>query len=282
MIEGEQGLVVWARGRIQSLYASLRQVDEESALARREGGWRVDARAVGVIILVCVMLSLQEYYGASSHYDILERLLRLVWGEDGGVWMNEHFRKADNARLYRLGYWVGATVLCYLIIPGLWIKVIWRDALSSYGFRLRGTLRHAWIYVAIYAAILPILVAVSTTASFQRTYPFYQQAGRSVPELLIWELMYALQFMSLEFFFRGFMIQGLRARFGAASILVAVIPYCMIHFGKPLPETLGAIFAGLSLGVLALLTRSIWLGVAIHVSVAVSMDLLSLWMKGAL
>ena len=51
---------------------------------------------------------------------------------------------------------------------------------------------------------------------------------------------------------------------------------------EPLPETLGAIFAGLSLGVLALLTRSIWLGVAIHVSVAVSMDLLSLWMKGAL
>jgi membrane protease YdiL (CAAX protease family) len=175
-----------------------------------------------------------------------------------------------------------ATVVCYLVVPAAWIKLVWRGRLSDYGFRLRGALDHAWIYVAIYSAILPVLVVASTTKSFQSTYPFYKEAGASWADLLAWESMYALQFMSLEFFFRGFMIQGLRARFGAATILVSVIPYCMIHFGKPFAETLGAIFAGLALGVLALLTRSIWLGVAIHVSVAVTMDLLALWMKGEL
>jgi hypothetical protein len=49
-----------------------------------------------------------------------------------------------------------------------------------------------------------------------------------------------------------------------------------------MPETLGAIFAGIALGTLSLFTRSIWLGVAIHVSVAVSMDLISLWLAGKL
>jgi membrane protease YdiL (CAAX protease family) len=60
------------------------------------------------------------------------------------------------------------------------------------------------------------------------------------------------------------------------------VPYCMIHFGKPLPETLGAIFAGLFLGTVSLWTRSIWLGTALHISVAVSMDLAALYYKGQL
>ena len=48
-----------------------------------------------------------------------------------------------------------------------------------------------------------------------------------------------------------------------------IVPYCMIHYGKPMPETLGAIVAGLILGTLAMRTRSIWGGVLIHIGVAI-------------
>jgi phosphoglucosamine mutase len=41
-----------------------------------------------------------------------------------------------------------------------------------------------------------------------------------------------------------------------------------------------AIVAGLVLGVLSLKSNSIWLGVAIHFSVAITMDFCSLWQKG--
>jgi membrane protease YdiL (CAAX protease family) len=51
----------------------------------------------------------------------------------------------------------------------------------------------------------------------------------------------------------------------------------MVHFGKPLPEVLGAVVAGLVLGAMALRTRSIWGGVAVHLGVAWTMDLLALW-----
>ena len=92
----------------------------------------------------------------------------------------------------------------------------------------------------------------------------------------MWELLYAAQFLSLEFFFRGFLLHGLRRALGANAIFVMLVPYCMIHYGKPMPETIGAIGAGLILGTLAMRTRSIWGGVMIHVGVAVSMDMLAL------
>ena len=82
--------------------------------------------------------------------------------------------------------------------------------------------------------------------------------------------------MSLEFFFRGFILNGLRRALGANAIFVMIVPYCMIHYGKPLPETLGAIGAGLILGTLAMRTKSIWGGVLIHIGVATTMDVLAL------
>jgi membrane protease YdiL (CAAX protease family) len=60
-----------------------------------------------------------------------------------------------------------------------------------------------------------------------------------------------------------------------------VIPYCMIHFGKPVPEALAAIFAGVVLGVLALRSGSFYLGVVLHCVVALLMDLLAVYSLGA-
>ena len=47
-------------------------------------------------------------------------------------------------------------------------------------------------------------------------------------------------------------------------------------------STIGAIIAGIFLGTLSLWTRSIWLGVLIHVTVAVAMDLAALSYRGEL
>ena len=37
---------------------------------------------------------------------------------------------------------------------------------------------------------------------------------------------------------------------GSHAIFVMVVPYVMIHFGKPMLETVGAIIAGVVLGLL--------------------------------
>jgi hypothetical protein len=59
-------------------------------------------------------------------------------------------------------------------------------------------------------------------------------------------------------------------------------PYCMIHFGKPMPESLAAIIAGVVLGFLSIKNNSIVLGFLIHCSVGMAMDMASLWNKGFL
>ena len=99
---------------------------------------------------------------------------------------------------------------------------------------------------------------------------------RSWYDFWTWEALYAAQFFSLEFFFRGFWLRAGKQGMGSHAIYAMVVPYCMIHFGKPFLETLAAILAGLFLGTLALRTRSIWSGFLIHVGVAISMDLAAL------
>ncbi len=124
---------------------------------------------------------------------------------------------------------------------------------------------------------------MSAEAHFQETYPFLglRPGERLWPRFWVWEALYACQFLALEFFFRGFLLHGLRPKFGAYAIPVMTIPYCMIHlYGKPLLESLASIPAGLALGFMSLRTRSVLLGAAIHVSVALSMDLASLWRQG--
>jgi membrane protease YdiL (CAAX protease family) len=56
----------------------------------------------------------------------------------------------------------------------------------------------------------------------------------------------------------------------------------MIHFGKPLPEAIGSIVAGYILGYLSLKSKNIFPGMILHISVALTMDLLSLWHRGIL
>ncbi len=98
--------------------------------------------------------------------------------------------------------------------------------------------------------------------------------------LLLWELFYGLQFLSLEVFFRGFMLAEAKLKYGWRAILFMVVPYVMIHFGKPAAETTGSLIAGMVLGLLALRTGSIWGGVTIHIAVAWSMDFASMIQRG--
>jgi membrane protease YdiL (CAAX protease family) len=137
------------------------------------------------------------------------------------------------------------------------------------------------LYVIMLGVMLPLVFFVSGTDSFQARYPFYKMAaGESVwPNFIIWEVVYFIQFASLEFFFRGFITLGTRKSLGFMSIFVMMVPYCMIHFGKPMPETIGAIIAGIVLGTLSLKSRSVILGIMIHYSVAITMDMMALWRK---
>jgi len=189
--------------------------------------------------------------------------------------------RAMELELYRRVSWGIGCFCVYLVIPSLVCIFVLKKSPRSMGLTTKGYKEHFWIYALMFLPVGFCVVAVSFTDAFQNTYPFYK-IPTSMSALLTWELAYALQFISLEFFFRGFMVHGLKHRYGTAAIWIMVIPYCMIHFPKPAAETVGAIIAGTVLGVLSLRTGSVLGGATIHIAVAWLMDTLSLWHKGLL
>ena len=179
--------------------------------------------------------------------------------------------------LWRLGYWAIWRVLGFLIIPAIAVAVHPGMRFGETGLSLKGFSKHVWVYGVLFVPVLIAVIIVSFTEEFSTYYPFFTGAHESLFNFVVWELFYIAQFFSLEFFFRGFMIQPLRKTMGPSVIVAMMIPYVMIHFGKPMLECMAAILAGVVLGTLALRTRSIWAGFLIHVSVALSMDVAAIW-----
>jgi membrane protease YdiL (CAAX protease family) len=212
-----------------------------------------------VLLATALSLTIQEYVGGADRYE------RWFPYDGGEYW-----------ELMSFVWWTGWRVIGYVLIPIAVVLCLPGERLRDYHVSVRGFWRHLWIYALMFVAFSPVVIIASLSDSFRETYPFYRMANRSHFDLWSWELLYVVQFISLEFFFRGFLLQALRRVMGANAIFVMMIPYCMIHYGKPAPETFGAIGAGLVLGTLAMRTRSIWGGVLIHCGVAITMDVLAL------
>jgi membrane protease YdiL (CAAX protease family) len=179
-------------------------------------------------------------------------------------------------------WWALGSVACYMLIPLAVWRLVFRVSLADMGLGVAGLRKHGWIYLVSLVVIAPVVFVASYAEEFQHTYPFFRSAHVAWGPLIAWELAYVAQFVGLEAFFRGWMIQRLKPVCGHLAIAFMLCPYVMIHFNKPLLEAVGSIGAGLFLGLVAYRTNSIWGGVFLHVSVAIGMDFLSLWQRGAL
>src|SRR4029078_3104788 len=111
--------------------------------------------------------------------------------------------------------------------------------------------RGAWIYALCVVVMVPVLMLVSRQPDFADYYPMYKLAGRSWLDFLVWEAVYLAQFFPLEFYSRGFWLRAMRT-FGSGAIFSIIVPYCMIHYGKPYHEAMVAVIAGVVLGAIAM------------------------------
>ena len=91
--------------------------------------------------------------------------------------------------------------------------------------------------------------------------------------MLVFEFFYAFDFIIVELLFRGFFIIGLAHILGKSALLPMVTMYAFLHFGKPLGETIGSVFGGYILGIMAFKTKNIWGGVILHIGIALLMEL---------
>ncbi len=251
----------------------LRALDEIDSAAP---SYTLDRRAalrrvMGVLACVSVSLLILHYAKFSSNLQLLLNAL------DETYWP----RLAANGWLELCGYlwWTLCHLLTFIVLPFLVIKFGFKQSVLDFGWRWNQVSEHWRGYLLLLSPILVFVVLVSFGEDFVNHYPFYDNAGRSWLDFLLWELLYMSQFVFLEFFFRGFMLNALRPAIGANAIWVMCVPYMMIHLPKLALEATGAILFGLFLGILALQSRSIWGGVLVHAGVALSMDVAALLRK---
>jgi membrane protease YdiL (CAAX protease family) len=237
----------------------------------------VNGRIIVILVYISVSISVTKYFGHTT--DFLDHII--VNPTKFDLWYCSFFFGSDIGKFHNMLYWIFMIVVFYLVIPVLIVKFVFKENLRDYGIRVKNIHKDYPLYVLMLVIMLPLVYIASSSQSFQYRYPLFQPSrGNLFPIFFYWQLAYFLQFIAVEFFFRGFILHGLKYRFGFYSIFIMTIPYCLVHIGKPFAETMSAILAGVILGTLSLKSRSIILGVLIHYSIAISMDVFALWREG--
>jgi len=234
-----------------------------------------DTRPAIVLMSVAICLLLLNYLKFNTTFFATLQLFFSQISENPALEI-QLLRRQTFFPLITQAWWSFWHVITFVLIPIMVIKLILKEPLKHYGLGTGKLNKHLKWYLLLMAPILCFVVIVSFRDDFTNHYPFYKLAHRSWFDFIAWEFLYLLQFACVEFFFRGFIIQACRPAFGVNAIFIMIVPYMMIHLTKPWLEASGAIFFGLFLGVLAFQSRSIWGGVLVHISIALSMDIAAL------
>jgi len=211
---------------------------------------------------------------------VLATALVCLWGARFG----QNLSDDSWSHLTQMCFWAGTQIVFYLVVPFVVVRLSGGHR-HDLGWRITGTVEHARTYLVLFVIGAPFVIAASWFAEFQSRYPLFDVAPGQTGvwrDLSVWWVFYAVQFVAIETFFRGFLVLGLADFLGSTAVLVATVPYLMIHFVKPPLEAVASIVGGIVMGTLALRSRSIWWGVALHVAIAALMDVMALGHKGFL
>jgi hypothetical protein len=188
-----------------------------------------------------------------------------------------HFTK----NLIQNGYWNKIVYWPFkLVVFAITLFVIWRTfdkdqvfyGTDTRNFKIRP-------YLLMLLIMIPLIAAASTQPDFLAMYPklkniqFLSGQDNSGWYKLLYELSYGSDFLSIELFFRGFLVLAFIKYADIDAILPMAVFYCTIHFGKPLGECISSFWGGLILGIVTYNTRTIYGGLIVHLGIAWLMEL---------
>lgn len=196
--------------------------------------------------------------------------------------VNFHFHEplleksfSGDARIFWLRCLNWVVRVLVVLVP---VFIIWlikdRNILPFYGI---APLKDISPYIIMLLIMLPLIALACMQDDFMQMYPkakFIAQLALPQKKLhyFIYELCYGFDFISIEFFFRGFLILALLKICGPHCIIPMACFYCTIHFGKPVGEAISSFWGGLLLGIISYNTQSIWGGLIVHLGIAWLME----------
>lgn len=150
---------------------------------------------------------------------------------------------------YKLG--VNSAGLVFILLPLLIIKLLFdrKKGDGLYGLTLRKLdWKPYWIMLLI---MTPLIYLASLTPDFISYYPTYKRVhGLEFAQFykiaehwakVIYEVFYISDFTFTELFFRGFLVIGFINILGKDAIIPMAATYAVLHFGKPLAETISSV-----------------------------------------
>ena len=171
-----------------------------------------------------------------------------------------------------IGYFLSCFVLLG-VLPALTIKLLFRERLRDYGVGL-GVPGRTLGTLAFYAPLFLLAAyGASTDPEILAKFPINRQAGSSPAMFALHAATYGLYYVGWEFYFRGFLLCGLRDSLGAANaVLIQTLASALLHIGGPASEAFGAVLGGLLWGALALRTRSLVPSLGQHYLLGIALD----------
>lgn len=143
--------------------------------------------------------------------------------------------------------------------------------------------------LALILSLISILIsfAGSKIGSVSEYYPILNRTAyksfstvvgiRPFISAVFFESAYLFDFVMIELFFRGLMIFGFVKLLGKNAILPVASLYAVIHFGKPLPETISSFFGAYFLGIIAYSQKNIGIGIVLHCVLALAMEIFTIF-----
>jgi len=130
----------------------------------------------------------------------------------------------------------------------------------------------AWLAIGVPLALVAGKIAAGQ-AGMRAVYPLDPTLAPTLKAFLPYAASGFLYYGAWEVLFRGVLLFGLAARFGATNANVTQSALaCTAHFGRAINETFAALPGSVLFGVVTLTTRSIWYAAVIHWTVGMSTE----------
>jgi membrane protease YdiL (CAAX protease family) len=215
-----------------------------------------DIKASVIIIGSAVLPALHRCYGSME-----------FWGKSTG----------DGSSMAAALFMFATAFILLGALPVVLIRRVFHEPLSAYGISW-GDWKAGLAGVAIFVPLIGVLLLypASQTSEIRAFYPFAREAGTSWESFALLEFSrVALFYTAWEFFFRGFMLYGLREQFGAwQALCIQVVPQCLWHVGMPTGELLSSIAGGVLFALMTLRTGSIVWALILHCFIGICTDAL--------
>ena len=208
-----------------------------------------------------ILLLAPAFFSFRINFDFHQPIIKTIWNGDVQLFWERSLN------------WVVRVFVVLIPVFIIW----WIKDKNNQPFYGTTALKEVKPYLIMLLIMIPLIALASTQNDFLQMYPKAKFADPlDLPSkrwyYIFYEICYGFDFVSIEFFFRGFLILSLAKICGRHCIIPVACFYCTIHFGKPMGEAISSFWGGLLLGIISYNTQSIWGGLIVHLGIAWLME----------